>query len=219
MMSDVVQEGGAANVGAPGAPAVASNDPSVLSGPGVTQNPDNAAAVFDLSAVAEENARLRAQLIEENERLKAALADSRASGLALTGLGDEDVRRIEHPEEYVDEYAALGEHEALTALVGSLAQRLDAAERANANAANERAQLAAQPAQPAPRESVGVTADPVTDSSQQFTGTDVSEPHTGAIVGDEPAIVADSQGVDLSTLTDSQLADELARRESAGSAS
>lgn len=218
-MSDVVQEGGAANVGATGAPAVAANDPSVLSGPGVTQNPDNADQVFDLAAVAEENARLRAQLIEENERLKAALADSRLAGAALQGLSDEDVRRIEHPEEYVAEFAALGEHEALTALVGSLSQRLDAAERASANVNNERAQLAATPAQPAPRESVGVTADPIGDGSQQFTGTGVGEPHTGAIVGDEPAVVADSQGVDLATLTDAQLADELARRESAGNGS
>src|SRR4051794_36528139 len=97
-----------------GAPAVASQDPANLTGPGVTQNPDNASEVFDVAAIAQQNAELRAQLIAENERLKDALADSRAAGVAAQGLSDEDVRMIEHPEEYDETFATVGQHSILT---------------------------------------------------------------------------------------------------------
>lgn len=169
-MSELQQEG---------APAVASVDPANLSGPGVTANPDNAEQVRDLSAVAEENAQLRAQLIDENERLKALLATSQEAGALAQGLTDEDVRRLEHPEEYIDEYAALGEHEALKLQLASLDERFRAAQA-----------VQAQQAQPAPRETANVTGDPVNDPAH-----------------------ADPLGDPFASLSDEQLAAELARRE------
>ena len=51
--------------------------------------------------VAAENARLRAELMAENAKLRTALADSAASALTSVGLTDEDVRRLEHPDEFV----------------------------------------------------------------------------------------------------------------------
>lgn len=68
--------------------------------PGSTGNPD-AAAVFDVAQEAERNAQLRAQLLEENAKLQDALDKSRASGLDSQGLSDEDVRRLERPDEFV----------------------------------------------------------------------------------------------------------------------
>lgn len=68
--------------------------------PNTQGNPDPA-AVFDLAAATEENARLRAQLLDENAKLQEALDKSRASGLEAQGLSDEDVRRLEHPDEFV----------------------------------------------------------------------------------------------------------------------
>jgi hypothetical protein len=62
--------------------------------------PSPADAPVDAEAIARENADLRAQLLAENERLRAALAESQASGLVAKGLTDEDVRRLEHPEEF-----------------------------------------------------------------------------------------------------------------------
>lgn len=58
-------------------------------------------AALDVEAIAQENARLRQQLLSENERLRAALAASQQENAAAKGLTDDDVRRIEHPEEYV----------------------------------------------------------------------------------------------------------------------
>ena len=55
----------------------------------------------DVEAIAAENARLRQQLLAENEKLRAALAASQEAGLQAQGLTDEDVRRLEHPEEFV----------------------------------------------------------------------------------------------------------------------
>lgn len=205
-MSDVVQEG---------APAVASDDPANLSGPGVTQNPPNADAVFDVAAIAQENARLRADLIAENDRLKAALADSQASGLAAQGLSDEDVRRIEHPEEYADEYASLGEHQALKLTLQSLSERLDAAHMLIADARAERAQLAqnARPADPS-QGGVGRTADPVVDPSQVSTPVDPTVPDSSVVHGGEPSVIGDANASrDLSSLSDGELFAELSRRE------
>jgi uncharacterized membrane protein len=54
-----------------------------------------------LDDAAAENARLRAQLLAENEKLRAALAANAADSLTFQGLTDEDVRRLEHPEEFV----------------------------------------------------------------------------------------------------------------------
>ncbi len=67
------------------------------------QNPQPAPAEpeVDVAAIAAENAALRRQLLDENEKLRAALAESRAAGIAAQGLTDEDVRRLEHPEEFV----------------------------------------------------------------------------------------------------------------------
>lgn len=205
-MSEVTQEG---------APAVASVDPANLSGPGVTQNPPNAEAVFDVASIAQENARLRADLIAENERLKSALADSRASGLAAQGLSDEDVRRLEHPEEYLDEYAALGEHEALKSQFASLSERLAAAEQVIANANTERAQFAQSQATGAPRESVAVTEAPLEDHSQTFRADDPATlDGPSAQFTNEPSRAAAAAGsTDLSSLSDSELSAELARRE------
>lgn len=56
---------------------------------------------FDFAAVVAENARLRQELLTENERLKAALQASVDQNTGITGLTDEDVRRIEHPEEFL----------------------------------------------------------------------------------------------------------------------
>lgn len=196
-MSEIPQEG---------APAVASVDPANLSGPGVTAIPDNASQVHDLAAVAEENAQLRAQLIAENERLKSLLATSQEAGALAQGLTDEDVRRLEHPEEYLDEYAALGEHEALKQQLASLDERFRAAEAARA-----------QQAQPAPREAAAVTADPLNDPSQTFASGDPNAPAgPAALAADTPAAAADVTTDPFATLTDAQLADELARREAAG---
>lgn len=50
--------------------------------------------------LAEQNEALRNQLIEENTRLQEALARSAASGLTAQGLTDEDVRRLESPQEF-----------------------------------------------------------------------------------------------------------------------
>lgn len=115
-MSEATQEG---------APAVASVDPANLSGPGVTQNPDNAGEIFDLATITRQNAELRAQLIAENEALKAALADARASGVTAQGLSDEDVRMLEHPEEFSEAFATLGQHSILTDKLSDLQARLD----------------------------------------------------------------------------------------------
>lgn len=61
-------------------------------------------AFSDAKALAEENARLRAQLLEENAKLREALAASRAEGAGYgAGLSDEDVRRLERPEEFAHE--------------------------------------------------------------------------------------------------------------------
>lgn len=61
-------------------------------------------AFSDAKALAEENARLRAQLLEENAKLREALAASRAEGSGYgAGLSDEDVRRLERPEEFAHE--------------------------------------------------------------------------------------------------------------------
>lgn len=56
----------------------------------------------DVAALAEENARLRSALAAENARLTAALAASQALASSVSAdLTDEDVRRLEHPEEFV----------------------------------------------------------------------------------------------------------------------
>jgi hypothetical protein len=90
---------------------------------GVVEQP----VVFDAAALAADNARLRAELLAENERLRAALAESQAAGLTFQGLTDEDVRRLEHPEEFAQEYVARGEHDSLAALVNELHAKVAAA--------------------------------------------------------------------------------------------
>jgi hypothetical protein len=65
---------------------------------------------IDVATIAAENAALRQQLLDENEKLRAALTASQVAGLTFTGLTDEDVRKLEHPEEFVlaenDEFRA-----------------------------------------------------------------------------------------------------------------
>lgn len=53
--------------------------------------------------LAQRNADLRAQLEEQNATLEKQLAESRAASSGAEGLSDEDVRRIEHPEEFADD--------------------------------------------------------------------------------------------------------------------
>jgi hypothetical protein len=86
--------------------------------------------VFDVAAIAEENARLRAELLAENERLRAALADSQAAGLTFQGLTDEDVRKLEHPEEFV-----LDQNAEFSAKLAELHAKIDAVHAANAQVA------------------------------------------------------------------------------------
>lgn len=191
-----------------GAPAVASVDPANLSGPGVTPIPDNASDVFDVASIAQQNAELRAQLIAENERLKAALDDSRAAGVAAQGLSDEDVRMIEHPEEYDEAFATIGQHSVLTDRLSALQARLDAldVQRQQQQAPDVAPQAVPQPA------SATVTADPLAPQTSPTIGDGSSH---GTASGDtaenvQPGLNTTS---DLSTFSDEQLAAELAKRE------
>lgn len=63
-------------------------------------------AQVENAALEQRNADLRAELQAENDRLQDALEASRAATRETEGLTDEDVRRIEHPAEFVDEPAA-----------------------------------------------------------------------------------------------------------------
>jgi hypothetical protein len=188
-----------------GAPAVAANDPANLTGPGVTQNPDNADSVFDAARISEENARLRGELIAENERLKAALADSRAAGVAAEGLSDEDVRMIEHPEEYDEAFATIGQHSILTDRLSALQTRLDSIEtqRQQQQAPDVAPQAVPQPA------AATVTADPIAG------GTVGDGSSHGVASGDTAENVQPNENTtsDFSAFSDEQLAAELARRE------
>lgn len=56
--------------------------------------------------LAAHNAELRAQLQAENDKLQAQLAESQAATAAASGHTDEDVRRLEHPEEFADTAAS-----------------------------------------------------------------------------------------------------------------
>lgn len=205
-MSEATQEG---------APAVASVDPANLSGPGVTQNPDNAGEIFDLATITRQNAELRAQLIAENEALKAALADARASGVTAQGLSDEDVRMLEHPEEFSEAFATLGQHSILTDKLSDLQARLDSLHSQVAAAKADGVQ-----AQPAPQpDTAAVTADTVTSTgfadggsvgANLPGGADVATDDAGRAV---PAVGTDAGALDLSSLSDAELSAELARRE------
>lgn len=65
------------------------------------------ATVDDLAAEQAKNFELRRQLTEQNAQLESALTAARGNLLAAAGLSDDDVRRIEHPEEYAhEEFAA-----------------------------------------------------------------------------------------------------------------
>lgn len=205
-MSEATQEG---------APAVASVDPANLSGPGVTQNPDNAGEIFDLATITRQNAELRAQLIAENEALKAALADARASGVTAQGLSDEDVRMLEHPEEFSEAFATLGQHSILTDKLSDLQARLDSLHSQVAAAKADGVQ-----AQPVPQpDTAAVTADTVTSTgfadggsvgANLPGGADVATDDAGRAV---PAVGTDAGALDLSSLSDAELSAELARRE------
>lgn len=83
-------------------------------------------AGINVEEIAQENARLRAQLLSENERLRAALAASQAENAAAQGLTDEDVRRLEHPEEFV-----AAENEEFRTLLADLQGQLNAVHAAN----------------------------------------------------------------------------------------
>ena len=76
---------------------------------------DVVSASPSVTEIAAENAKLRAEVLAENAKLKAALDASQASGLTFQGLTDEDVRRLEHPEEF--------EHERLRAQLDDLKAR------------------------------------------------------------------------------------------------
>lgn len=207
-MSEATQEG---------APAVASVDPANLSGPGVTQNPDNAGEIFDLATITRQNAELRAQLIAENEALKAALADARASGVTAQGLSDEDVRMLEHPEEFSEAFATVGQHSILTDKLSDLQARLDAlhSQVAAAKADGVQAQAVPQP------DTAAVTADTVTSTGFADGGSVganlPAEPVAGVATDDTgravPAVGTDAGALDLSSLSDAELSAELARRE------
>lgn len=93
----------------------------------------------DVAAIAAENQALRQQLLEENERLRKAVADSQAAGLQVQGLTDEDVRRLEHPEEFVQ-----AENEEFRARLAELEAQYQAVVNASATAAHD-----AVPASPA----------------------------------------------------------------------
>lgn len=101
------------------------------------QNP--AEAGVDVAAIAAENAQLRQQLLAENEKLRAALAESQAAGLQAQGLTDEDVRRLEHPEEFV-----LAENEEFRAKLEDLQAQLNSVHAASVQAHHD-----AVPASPA----------------------------------------------------------------------
>lgn len=62
--------------------------------------------VEDLAAIQARNVELRAQLIQQNAELEAALAASRSNLLSAAGFTDDDVRRLEHPEEFAHEKLA-----------------------------------------------------------------------------------------------------------------
>jgi hypothetical protein len=195
-MSDVTTEG---------APAVAAQDPANLTGPGVTQNPANADSVFDTARISEENARLRGELIAENERLKAALADSRAAGVAAEGLSDEDVRMIEHPEEYDEAFATVGQHSILTDKLSQLQARIDAI---GVQLQQQQAPDVAPQAVPQP-DAARVTSDPIAG------GTVGDGSSHGVASGDTAENVQPNENTtsDFSAFSDEQLAAELARRE------
>lgn len=53
-----------------------------------------------MTELQDENTRLRGELEAENAKLKAALEEARAATTGATGLDDEGVRRLEHPEEF-----------------------------------------------------------------------------------------------------------------------
>jgi hypothetical protein len=202
-MSDVTTEG---------APAVAAQDPANLTGPGVTQNPANADSVFDTARISEENARLRGELIAENERLKAALADSRAAGVAAEGLSDEDVRMIEHPEEYDEAFATIGQHSILTDRLSALQTRLDSIETQRQQ---QQAPDVAPQAVPQPGAAV-VTSDPLASQGPFAAGGTVGDGSShGTASGDTAENVQPNENTtsDFSAFSDEQLAAELARRE------
>jgi hypothetical protein len=206
-MSEVVQEG---------APAVASVDPANLSGPGVTQNPDNAGEIFDLATITRQNAELRAQLIAENEALKAALADARSAGVTAQGLSDEDVRMLEHPEEFSEAFATVGQHSILTDKLSDLQARLDSLHAQVAAAKTDGVQAQAVP-QP---DTAAVTADTTTTGfgdGGSVGANEPAEPVAGVPTDDTgravPDVGTDAGALDLSSLSDAELSAELARRE------
>lgn len=193
------------NVSTEGAPAVATQDPANLTGPGVTQNPANADSVFDTARISEENARLRGELIAENERLKAALADSHASGVAAQGLSDDDVRMIEHPEEYSEAFATIGQHSILTDRLSALQTRIDAL---HAQAAAQQAPDVAPQTVPQPGAAT-VTSDPLAGGTVG-DGSSHGTPSGATAENVQPGTNTTS---DFSAFSDEQLAAELARRE------
>lgn len=74
---------------------------------GTERQPENAVAHVDSDRPARtsddlqaENARLRGELEDENAQLRDRLAASRAEATKAEGLTDEDVRRIERPDEF-----------------------------------------------------------------------------------------------------------------------
>lgn len=69
---------------------------------GETQHEDGTATQPTADELAQRNADLRDELERENAALESQLAESRAAGKDATGLTDEDVRRLEHPEEFAD---------------------------------------------------------------------------------------------------------------------
>lgn len=85
------------------------------------------ATVEDLAAIQARNVQLRAELIRQNAELEAALAASRSSMLSAAGFTDEDVRRLEHPEEFAHEAAAAQAQQITEQVKASLATRPDTA--------------------------------------------------------------------------------------------
>ena len=126
-----------------------------------TLSPDVVVASPSVTEIAAENAKLRAEVLAENAKLKAALDASQASGLTFQGLTDEDVRRLEHPEEF--------EHEQL------LAQLQDMQTRARAEGVSldgTGLTAATVPGDIGPSLVDPVTGATLTDASGNIVGTD-----------------------------------------------
>lgn len=142
----------------------------------------------DLARITEENAKLRADLLAENERLTAALSESRGAGVEAVGLTDEDVRRLEHPDEFSGE-AAKAENERLSADLDSLRAKLDqlqsGTDTAQADARTEPGYLGpAEPAQPGniDRDASAQVAEPGGQATNDTSSTAPSTAQTGPAV-------------------------------------